>query len=229
MLKGWRGIPEIQGDLDLIVDPNAVEALIMSTWEFLRHNKRSGDVLVECRHIPEVPRILARLPGYEYADAFFEVDFATVVPLRGFRAVTYERIERWIIRDPALGYPRTEESSEQAIQFLFGCVGWYRLGCRVDEVSGMSGVVSSLIGAVPARLLLRASTRTVSLSALLTSAFLLAKGLADPVHITERIYFRAGGIRCPFDPRRGRVARTISGGASLLVAQAIGTGHRVEA
>jgi hypothetical protein len=228
VMKNWETIPRIHGDLDLVVSPPMAPKLMTATWDHLRTRATEGAVLVACQHITDVPRILARLPMDGFADSLFEVDFATWAPIRGFPAVTYERLAPFLERD-VLGYPRTTMAANHALQFLFKKVRWHRVEGTDPLPNECWDVLRALLGARTVKLLRRSAEHGSHAAALVASAALLGRAALVPSRLIERARFRAGGVRgfsCPFDPRSGVSARG-AGWMDVLEERAVATEHEV--
>jgi hypothetical protein len=228
VMKNWESIPRIRGDLDLVVSPPMAAKLMTVIWDHLRTRATEGAVLVACEHITDVPRILARLPTDGFADSLFEIDFATWVPIRGFPAVTYERLTPFLERD-VLGYPRTTMVANHALQFLFKRVRWHRVEGTDPLPDECWDVLGALLGKRTAKLLRRSGEHGNHAAALAASAALLARAASIPSRLIERARFRMGGIggfSCPFDPRAGASARG-AGWMDTLQERAAATEHEV--
>ena len=232
-MKGWEQIPRITGDLDLIVEPRSVPELWLATLEFLSQqasNGPEGSFAVECSHIPGVPRILAFLPAQGFAKRLFEVDFATVVPIRGYPGVTYENLLGFYETD-AMGYPRTNRAASDVLDFLFKSLGWYRIRQEPKFTSDHEQVLEALFGPPIASAISGLSTRPAVLQTTWISLLLLLRATRRPSFVLERARFRLRGlqrVQCPFDPRRGRDARIVNDAADLWK-EAVTTNHTVQA
>ena len=228
VLKGWADLPDLPGDLDLIVSDDALRVLQGATLEFLRsartHASEPGFV-IECTHIPGVPRVFAFLPGHGFGERLLEIDFATLVPVRGYRAVTYEKLVPFLETD-VLGFPRTNREASEVLDLLTKAIGWTYVTGERELTAGHRSVLRALLGRTVARAAAgygpgeRAAPVVVSL-------LLFARATVEPSLMLERLRFhvRRRGL-CPFDPVRGRAARVVTDPAGLR-SRAVATNHRI--
>lgn len=228
VLKGWRELPTLRGDLDLITAPSATEGVLQTAAEYLRAAGGLDGSIVTCRHIPRVPRLLAALPEVGFAESVFEVDFAEAVPVRGAEVVTYDRLRRYLVDDPR-GFPRTTDAAERALTLLFKQLRWTAVAPTEPLDDEAWEVLTTLLGAAPARLVRSAATSGKRVPVLVASAALALRGFCDPRSTWRRLLFRipeAARRRCAFDPR-GPEPRRIRGVADF-VTRAAACGDRLD-
>jgi hypothetical protein len=200
VLKGWTTLPSLPGDLDLIVAPTSVSALEGVIEDWLR--EQSGFAFW-CRHIPHCPRLFAYLPQSGFADRYLEIDLAELVPLAGWRCVTFDRLHPHIDSD-ARGFPHTSRAALDALEMLYkpGAPG------HPPSPGPEQAVLASLLGSRTARLHLRPGRP----AAVVVRAILTARAITDPRFVAQRFRFRCRSILggcCAFDPAGGRAVRLV--------------------
>lgn len=214
LVKGWRDPASSAGDVDLLVEPHAVASLGSAIIHFLKDGADAVTTAFQCEHIPGVPRIIAHAPGFGFSSGLFEVDLATVLPFRGYPAVTLARMHRFVVWDGD-GVPRLDDPAAEALRFL-SRLGWWR-SAPPEPSPESCAVLEHLLGPALARMCLG---RTPSVGAAVVSTVMVARALVkEPRLFGQRIAFRLDealrGPACPFDPRRGRGARAVGDPTSL--------------
>lgn len=226
VLKGWKSLPYLRGDLDLIVSRESQAPLMERTRTFLLATGSDRDsFLVHCDHIPGVPRLFAYLPAKGFGDHLLEVDFATLLPLRGFRAVSYRKLQPFIVFDD-LGYPRTNQEVDELLHFLTRSVGWLSVQSDHDFGQAHAMVARSVFGRSLGAAIMRMGAGR-RLPAIGLSFGLLLRSLIEPGFALERLKYRLRDRRsCLFDPAQGRAIRLVESPHNLQVTARL-TGHSI--
>jgi len=228
VLKGWRELPTLRGDLDLITAPSSTERILRRAIEYLGTVDGAEGSVVTCRHIPRVPRLLAALPELGFGDSVFEVDFAEAVPVRGAELVTYDRLGPYLVDDP-LGFPRTTDAAERALTLLFKQLRWTSVAPTEPLDDEAWEVLAALLGPVPARLVRSAAKSGSRVPVVAASAALALRGFCHPRSTWRRVTFRIPGWargRCAFDPRAPEPRRIL--GVTDFVTRAAACGRPLE-
>ena len=200
VLKGWTTLPALPGDLDLIVAPRAVAALESAIEDWLREQ---DGFAFWCRHIPHCPRLFAYLPQSGFADRYLEIDLAELVPLAGWRCVTFDRLGPHIDGDVP-DFPHTSPAALDALEMLFKPSARGRPSAPGPE----QAVLATLLGPRTARLRLRPGRP----AAFAVRAILMARAITEPRFAAERLRFRCRSVLggcCAFDPAGGRAVRQV--------------------
>jgi hypothetical protein len=228
VMKHWEELPTVRGDIDLIVRPANVDTLVEKTAQLFASLDAMATVFV-CNHIPGVPRVFAHLPAHAFGSRLLEVDFATVIPVRGQPLVTYQALAA-DLEYYERGCWRTSRAAADCLEFVFTALRWTRV--KTTKVPHRDAL-ASLVGERYCRVVLRTvgnPATIVGRARLLASSLRLAAGtIRMPRLLISRLRFRARTLspgKCGVDPSFGRRARVIVSHETLR-AHALFPGHIV--